>query len=233
MLQLRPRQTLESADLGWLKARHHVAVTPEGNPEHGPLGALVVWNDDEVAPGTGFGRHGHKDMEIVTYVRQGSVSHQDSAGHHGQTHAGDVQVMSAGSGIFHAERNDGTEPLKIFQIWLRPRRKGGEPRWDQRAFPKADRAGRLVTLASGRPEEDPGALPIRALARVHGATLPAGSRIEHALGGYRFAYVAPAKGSLRVNGRLVATGDGIAAVDEGTLDLVAETDAEVVLVEAA
>lgn len=232
MFQLRSQQSLESADLGWLKARHHVAVTPEGNPEHGPLGALVVWNDDEVAPGAGFGRHGHKDMEIVTYVRQGTVSHEDSTGNHGQTYAGDVQVMSAGSGIFHAERNEGTEPLKVFQIWLRPRTKGGEPRWDQRAFPKADRAGRLVTLASGRPE-DTGALPIRALARVQGATLPAGTRIEHALGGYRFAYLAPASGSIRVNGHLVETGDGIAAVDEAILDLVAETDVEVVLVEAA
>lgn len=232
MFQLRPQQTLESADLGWLKARHHVAVTPEGDPEHGPLGALVVWNDDEVAPGAGFGRHGHKDMEIVTYVRHGAVSHQDSTGNHGQTHAGDVQVMSAGSGIFHAEHNDGPEPLKVFQIWLRPRTKGGEPRWDQRAFPKADKAGRLVTLASGQPE-DTGALPIRALARVHGAILPAGTRLEHALGGYRFAYLAPSKGSIRVNGHLVQTGDGIAAVDETTLDLVAETDAEIVLVEAA
>ena len=141
-------------------------------------------------------------------------------------------MISAGSGIFHAERNDGTEPLQIFQIWLRPRLKGGEPRWDQRAFPKADRAGHLVTLASGRPE-DTGALPIRALARVQGATLPAGTRIEHALSGYRFAYLAPAKGSIRVNGHLVETGDGIAAVDEGTLHLVAETDVEIVLVEAA
>ena len=115
MFQIRPQQTLESADLGWLKARHHVAVTPEGNPEHGPLGALVVWNDDEVAPGAGFGRHGHKDMEIVTYVRQGTVSHQDSTGSHGQTHAGDVQVMSAGSGIFHAERNGGAKPLILLR----------------------------------------------------------------------------------------------------------------------
>jgi redox-sensitive bicupin YhaK (pirin superfamily) len=149
MLKLRPQDTLDGANLDWLKARHHFIVSPDGNEENHALGALVVWNDDEIAPGTGFGRHRHKDMEIVTYVRQGVVTHEDSAGHTGHTVAGDVQVMSSGTGIFHAERNEGDIPLKLFQIWLRPRAPGGTPRWDSRKFPKAGRDGRLVVLASG------------------------------------------------------------------------------------
>ena len=151
MLQLRTNETLDGGDHGWLKARHHFAVSTNGNPANGPLGALVVWNDDEIAPGTGFGRHPHADMEIITYVRQGVVTHEDSAGNIGRTVAGDVQVISAGTGISHSERNLGEAPLKLFQIWLLPRQRGGTPRWDNRQFPKADRAGRLIALASGDP----------------------------------------------------------------------------------
>ena len=138
MLQLRSKETLDHGDRGWLKARHHFIVSADGNPANGPLGALVVWNDDEIAPGTGFGRHSHSDMEIVTYVRQGAVTHEDSVGNVGRTVAGDVQVMSAGSGISHSEHNRDEAPLKLFQIWLRPRRPDGTPRWDTRKFPKAE-----------------------------------------------------------------------------------------------
>src|ERR1700756_5698061 len=136
MLQLRSKETLDHGDLGWLKAHHHFVVSTGGNPANSALGALVVWNDDEIAPGTGFGRHTHADIEIVTYVRQGVVTHEDSAGNIGRTVAGDVQVMSAGRGISHSERNQGEAPLKLFQIWLLPRRPGGTPRWDSRKFPK-------------------------------------------------------------------------------------------------
>jgi quercetin 2,3-dioxygenase len=206
MLQLRSRETLDGGDHGWLKARHHFAVSPKGNLAYRPLGALVVWNDDEVAPGTGFGRHSHADMEIVTYVRQGAVTHDDSAGNVGRTVAGDVQAMSAGRGISHAEHNRGEEPLKLFQIWLLPRRRGGAPRWDSRRFPKADRLG---------------------------ATLLAGTTVRHALGRFRHAYLAPAQGAIVVNGQRVAVGDGIAAVDEPVLTITADQDAELILVTTA
>jgi len=232
MLQLRSRETLEGADHGWLNARYHFVVSPMGNLAHGPLGALVVWNDDEISPGTGFGRHGHADMEIVTYVRQGVVTHEDSAGNVGRTVAGDVQVMSAGSGISHSEHNQGEEPLKLFQIWLLPRQRGGAPRWDSRRFPKADRAGRLLALASGDPK-DAEALPIRADARVLGATLLAGTTVRHAQGRFRHAYLAPAQGVIVVNCQRVASGDGIAATDEPVLTITAEEDAELILVTAA
>ena len=232
MLQLRSRETLDGGDHGWLKARHHFVVSPKGNRTHGPLGALVVWNDDEISPGTGFGRHSHADMEIVTYVRQGVVTHEDSTGNVGRTVAGDVQVMSAGSGISHSEHNHGEEPLKLFQIWLLPRWRGGAPRWDSRKFPKADRAGRLIVLASGDPK-DTEALQIRADAQVMGATLLAATGVTHALGRFQNAYLAPAQGVIRVNGQRVAVGDGIAASDEPALVITGEEDAEFILVTAA
>jgi quercetin 2,3-dioxygenase len=231
MLQLRPKETLDHGDYGWLKARHHFVVTAQGNPANGPLGALVVWNDDEIAPGTGFGRHTHADIEIVTYVRQGVVTHEDSAGNIGRTVAGDVQVMSAGRGISHSERNQGEAPLKLFQIWLLPRRPGGTPRWDSRKFPKNDRAGRLIALASGD-LNDAEALEIRADARVLGATLLAGTTATHTLDRFRHAYLAPAQGVIVVNGQRVAVGDGIAVSDEPELTIRAEEDAELILVEA-
>jgi redox-sensitive bicupin YhaK (pirin superfamily) len=207
-------------------------VTRDGNPANGPLGALVVWNDDEIAPGTGFGPHGHADIEIVSYVREGTVTHRDNLGNMGRTSAGDVQAISAGTGIRHSEHNLRAEPLRLFQIWLRPRVKGGTPQWDTRRFPKADRANQLVVLASGL-SGDGEVLPIRADARVLGATLLAGARIEHDLSGLRHAYVAPARGVVEVNGHSLAVGDGIAAIDERRLTMVAQKDSELILVEAA
>jgi redox-sensitive bicupin YhaK (pirin superfamily) len=232
MLQVRSSPTLDGGNLEWLKAKYHFAVTPDGNPANGPLGALVVWNDDEIAPGTGFGLHGHADMEIVSYVREGTVTHRDSLGNVGRTTAGDVQAISAGTGIRHSEHNLGGEPLRLFQIWLRPRTRGGQPRWDTARFPKADRANHLVVLASGW-RGDEGALPIRADARVLGATLFVGARLEHELGGLRHAYVAPARGVVEVNGHRLVVGDGIAAVDERRLTILAEEESELILVETA
>jgi redox-sensitive bicupin YhaK (pirin superfamily) len=229
-LQLRSKGTLDHGDRGWLKARHHFVVSADGNKANSALGALVVWNDDEIAPGMGFGRHSHADMEIVTYVRQGAVTHEDSTGNVGRTVAGDVQVMSAGTGISHSEYNRDEDPLKLFQIWLLPRRRGGKPRWDSRKFPKADRSGRLIELASGEPK-NADTLLIRADARVLGATLLAGAALTHAPT-HRHAYLAPSQGTVLVNGQRVAVGDGIAAIDEPELTITAEENAEFILVEA-
>jgi hypothetical protein len=229
MLQIRPASTLDGADFGWLKAKRHFAVGPEGNPANAPLGALVIWNDDEIAPGTGFGLHSHADMEIISYVRDGVVTHRDSIGNTGRTEAGDVQAISAGSGIRHSEHNLGAEPLRLFQIWLRPRVSGGEPYWSARRFPKADRADQFVVLASGFPG-DSEALPIRADAKVLGASLRAGSRVQFELGDFSYAYLAPARGAVEVNGQRLAVGDGIAALDELHLTISAQEDSEVILV---
>jgi hypothetical protein len=229
MLQIRPSSTLDGGDFGWLKAKHHFAVGPDGNPSNTPLGALVVWNDDEIAPGTGFGLHGHANMEIISYVRDGIVTHSDSIGNIGRTEAGDVQAISAGSGIRHSEYNRGAEPLRLFQIWLRPRVNGGEPRWSTRRFPKHDRANQFVILASGF-SGDGEALPICADARVLGATLRARTQLQYELGDFRYAYLAPARGAVEVNDQRLTVGDGIAALDELHLTISAEEDSEVILV---
>ena len=229
MLQLRTWQSLSGADHGWLKTKHHFAV--DGRAIHGPLGCLVVWNDDEIAPGTGFPMHGHKDMEIITYVRTGAVAHKDSLGNVGRIDAGDVQVLSAGNGVRHEEHNPTDQPLRIFQIWIRPRQGGGAARWDSRKFPKADRADRLVALASGD-QSDSEALPIRAEARVLGATLLVGGTITHRITPGRHAYLVSAVGVVIVNGQRLEPGDGIAASGEPELTITAETDVEFILVEA-
>jgi redox-sensitive bicupin YhaK (pirin superfamily) len=232
MLQKRLAPSLDGGDFGWLKARHHFIVSEGGNSANHPLGPLVVWNDDEIAPGEGFGLHRHQDMEIVSYVRTGAVTHRDSIGNVGSTVAGDVQVMSAGSGIRHSEHNLGQEPLRLFQIWIKPRKVGIEPRWATRKFPKADRANQLVILASGR-SSDTEALPIEANARVMGSTLLAGETLEHELGDFCHAYLAPAYGAVEVNGERIQQGDGVAITDEDHLTIKALEDSELILVTAA
>jgi len=232
MIERRPFERLGGARYDWLKTKHHFSFADYYDPKRMGWGALRVWNDDEIAPGTGFPAHPHADMEIITYVRQGAISHQDSLGNQGRTEAGDVQVMSAGSGIRHAEYNLEPESTRIFQIWIQPTQRGGEPSWGARPFPKADRAGRFVTLASGLAEDDD-ALPIRTDARVAGATLKAGEETEYALGAGRHAYLVPAVGAVEVNGVRLDARDGAAATDEPILRIKALEDAEVVLVDAA
>ena len=232
MLQTRLSSTLDGGDFGWLKAKHHFSVGRARNPANKPLGALVVWNDDEIAPGRGFGLHGHANMEIISYVRDGIVTHRDSIGNIGRIEAGDVQAISAGTGIRHSEHNLGTEPLRLFQIWLRPRVNGGKPCWTSRRFPKEERANQFVVLASGL-SGDSEALPIRADARVLGAGLRSGARVQYELNDFRYAYLAPTRGAVEVNGFRLAVGDGIAAREEPLLTVSAEEDSEVILVVTA
>lgn len=232
MLQLRARNTLEGGDYTWLKAKHHFAVDAAGNSAHGPLGNLVIWNDDEVAPHTGFPMHGHRDMEIVTYVREGTLQHQDSEGGRGELRAGNVQAISAGRGIRHSEQNAGDSTLKIFQIWLLPRHRDSDPRWASRPFASASLPRQLIPLASGF-SEDTGALPIDADARVLGATLRAGERITYEFSPGRHGYLVPARGGVQVNDLAVHERDGIAVTNEPVISITAIEDAEIVLVDAA
>src|ERR1700729_1561713 len=199
MIELRPFAKLGGADHGWLKAKHHFSFGSHYDAGNMGFGSLRVWNDDEIQPNTGFPAHPHADMEIITYVRQGAITHKDSMGNHGRTEAGDVQVMSAGSGIRHSEYNLEPEATRIFQIWIEPTQAGGAPAWGAKPFPKGDRSGRFVTLASGI-EGDTDALPIRTDARVAGATLKAGETVEYTLGADRNAYLVPATGAIEVNG---------------------------------
>jgi redox-sensitive bicupin YhaK (pirin superfamily) len=232
MIDRRKFEALGSADHGWLKARHHFSFADYHDPTRMGWGALRVWNDDEIAPGSGFAPHPHADMEIVTYVREGAITHRDDLGNRGRTEAGDVQVMSAGTGIRHAEYNEEPGVTRLFQIWILPERRGGTPAWGTRAFPRGERAGRFVTLASGLPG-DAEALPIRADARVSGATLRAGERAEYALGAGRHAYLVSAAGAVELNGVRLEPRDGAAIRDESVLRVHALEDAEVLLVDAA
>jgi redox-sensitive bicupin YhaK (pirin superfamily) len=231
MIDIRPFATLGRADHGWLDARHHFSFAGYRDPRRMGWGAIRVWNDDEIAPRSGFPPHPHSDMEIVTYVRRGAITHQDSMGNKGRTGAGDVQVMSAGTGVRHAEYNLEDEPTTLFQIWIETDRPGAEPAWGARRFPKDDRAGGFVTLASGF-AEDADALRINAAARVRGATLKAGERVELELDPERHVYLVAVDGAVEVNGRRAEARDGVAVTGDARLAILAIEDAEIVLVDA-
>lgn len=229
MTELRPFSEIGHADHGWLNAAHHFSFGDYHDPARMGWGDIRVWNDDEIAPGSGFAPHPHQDMEIVTYVRSGAISHEDSLGNKGRTKAGDVQVMSAGSGIRHSEFNRETVPTTLFQIWIMPRERGGAPYWDTRPFPKGAQGGSWVALASGIAGDD--ALPIRADARVLGATLSAGDSLNYVVGPGRHAYLVPALGRVTVNAKTMNARDGV-ALSAGDVTIVAEADSELVLVDA-
>jgi len=234
MIELRPYAALGGGDHGWLKTRHHFSFADYQDPARMHWGNLRVWNDDEIAAGSGFPPHPHRDMEIITYVRDGAITHQDSLGNKGRTTAGDVQVMSAGAGIRHAEYNLEDETTRIFQIWIVPTQQGGAPSWGTRPFPKTDRSGGFVTLASGFAGDGAeNALPIRTDARVLGATVNKGERVTLDLDPTRHAYLVPASGAVEVGGVRVAARDGAAITDVAQVEIVALEDSEIVLVDAA
>jgi quercetin 2,3-dioxygenase len=229
MIELRPFKAIGHAAHGWLDARHHFSFARYQDPARMGWGSIRVWNDDEIAPHTGFAPHPHQDMEIITYVRSGAISHEDSLGNKGRTEAGDVQVMSAGSGIRHSEFNHEDVATTLFQIWVLPRETGGEPFWGARPFPKGDRAGAWVTLASGFAGDD--ALPIRADARVMGATLKAGQSLDLSVAADRHAYLVPAAGRVQIGDVTAGARDGV-ALSDGHFTLTALEDCELVLVDA-
>lgn len=232
MVELRPFESLGGANHGWLDAKHHFSFASYHDPNRMGWGDLRVWNDDTIQPKTGFPPHPHSDMEIITYVRRGAISHRDNQGNSGRTEAGDVQVMSAGSGITHSEENLQDEMTQLFQIWILPSERGGEPYWAARPFPRDDRSGRFVTLASGF-KEDHDTLKIRAKARVAGATIKAGESIEYNLGADRRGYLVPTVGAVEIDGKRVNARDGAAIKDVEMLKVAALEDSEVVLVDAA
>jgi len=232
MIEIRPFQQLGGADHGWLKAKHHFSFADYQDPDRMHWGNLRVWNDDEIAPQSGFPPHPHANMEIITYIREGAITHQDSMGNQGRTEAGDVQVMSAGTGIRHAEFNLENDTTRLFQIWILPTQQGGAPSWGSKPFPKSDRSGRFVTLASGY-ADDKDALPIRTEARVLGATVKAGENLKLALAPGHHAYLVPATGTVEVNGIRVNARDGAAIADEKEIAIAGVDNAEIVLVETA
>lgn len=232
MIELRPFATLGAANHGWLDARHHFSFADYHDPARVQWGALRVWNDDAIAAQTGFPTHGHQDMEIITYVRSGAITHKDSLGNQGRTGAGDVQVMSAGTGIQHAEYNLEDQETTLFQIWILPDSRGHAPSWGARPFPKDDRSGKFVTLASGI-VGDGDALPIHANARVAAALVKAGETIRYDTSAERHLYLVPATGRIRIGTVEAHARDGLAITGENAIEVTALEDSELVLVDAA
>ncbi len=231
MIELRPFATLGAANHGWLDARHHFSFANYHDPARVHWGALRVWNDDRIAAGTGFPTHPHSDMEIITYVRTGAITHRDSMGNEGRTEAGDVQVMSAGNGVQHSEFNREDEETTLFQIWIIPDERGGTPHWGAAKFPQGDRSGKFVALASGIEGDE--ALPIRANARVSGATLKAGESLTYDTTADRHLYLVPATGRIRIGTLEANARDGVAISQMDRITITALEDAELVLVDAA
>ena len=232
MIELRPYNELGGAQHGWLDTRHHFSFADYYNPKRMSWGQLRVWNDDSIAARSGFPAHPHRDMEIITYVRSGAITHEDNLGNRGRTEAGDVQVMSAGTGIAHSEMNEEDVATQIFQIWIMPNEQGLPPAWGTKPFPKGERSGSFVTLASGLPG-DTDALPIRANARLVAATLKAGQSTEYQIAPGRKVYLVPASGQIEINGVIAAAGDGVAISNESLLKVSAQQDSEIVLVDVA
>jgi len=229
MIDIRPFASLGHADHGWLDARHHFSFASYHDPKRMGWGRIRVWNDDKIAAQSGFPPHPHRDMEIITYVRTGAITHQDSLGNKGRTGAGDVQVMSAGTGVTHAEFNLEDEETTLFQIWIETDRAGAAPAWGAKPFPKDARDGQFQLLASGDPAD--GALAIHADARILGATIKAGEVIEIDAAPDRHLYLVPS-GRVTVNGVAAEPRDGVAVTGEEKLHIEAQVDAELVLVDA-
>jgi redox-sensitive bicupin YhaK (pirin superfamily) len=229
MINIRSFATLGHADHGWLDARHHFSFANYHDPSRMGWGRIRVWNDDRIAARSGFPPHPHRDMEIVTYVRTGAITHQDSLGNQGRTGAGDVQVMSAGTGVRHAEYNLEDEETTLFQIWIESDRPSAPPSWGATTFPKQAREGSFQLLASGDPQD--GALTVNADVRVLGATLAAGKSIALDADPARHLYLVPS-GKVTVNGVVAGARDGVAITGEVALTIEAAEDAELVLVDA-
>ena len=230
MIDVRPFSSLGGANHGWLNAKHHFSFANYYDPARMSWGRLRVWNDDEIAAQSGFPPHPHADMEIITYVRTGAITHEDSMGNKGRTGAGDVQVMSAGTGVRHSEFNLEDETTTLFQIWIKTDKPGAKPDWGMKPFPKSDRTGKFAVLASGDPSDD--ALTINADARVLGATLKAGESLTYRLAEGRRAYLVPAVGAVEVNGVALNARDGAAIKDEAGITITAKDDAELVMVDS-
>ncbi|HET9148155.1 MAG TPA: pirin family protein [Acetobacteraceae bacterium] len=232
MIEIRPFASIGSFRNAWLNAHHHFSFGSYHDPSRMGWGALRVWNDDEISPNSGFAPHSHQNMEIVTFVRQGAVTHQDDLGNEGVTRAGDVQVMHAGTGITHAEYNREAEATRLFQIWILPDKAGVAPGWGTREFPKTEGEGFTVMASGHEADQQAGALPLHADARVLAARLGPGQRIAYAPEEGRALYMVPATGGVTVNGKAAAARDGVAITGERELLVEAgDSPAELVLVD--
>ena len=228
MLTLRKSQDRGYADHGWLKSFHSFSFAGYYDPAHMGWGNLRVINEDRIAPGTGFGTHGHRDMEIISYVLSGELAHKDSMGNVKGIPPGDIQRMSAGSGVMHSEFNHApAQETHFFQIWIEPQVSGIPPSYEQKTVSAASKRGRLVCVAS--PEGQAEAVKIHADARLYAGLLTAGETATLDLNPARKAYVHLIRGSLSVNGQALQTGDAALLAQTSLLTLSDATDAEVLV----
>ena len=228
MISIRRSGDRGHADHGWLDTHHTFSFADYNDPDFMQFGVLRVINQDRVQPGKGFGTHGHKDMEIVSYVLDGVLEHKDSMGNGSQMRPGEVQLMSAGSGVTHSEFNpSGTNPLHFLQMWVSPRERGTKPRYEQRDFSEELRRGRLCLVVS--PDGDGGSLTIDQDAKLYAGLLGSGDHTRHALASDRVAWIHVARGRLMLNDHELGPGDGAAIRDESLLALEGLEDAELVV----
>ncbi|QDT51752.1 Quercetin 2,3-dioxygenase [Symmachiella dynata] len=228
MINIRKADERGFADHGWLKARHTFSFAGYRDPQHMGFRALRVMNEDRVQPGRGFGTHPHQDMEIVTYVLEGAIEHKDNMGNGEVLWPGEFQHMSAGTGITHSEFNPSSDkPLHLYQIWLKPREKGITPSYDQKRFDDAGMTNRLRLVAS--PDGADGSLVIQQDTQIFLSKLGQSQRVTHNIASERYAWLQVLRGSVTLNGLDLQTGDGAAVSEEQQLEIVAATDAEIML----
>ena len=232
MIQVLPSSERFHTDAGWLDSRHSFSFAEHYDPQRLGFGSLRVINDDRVEPARGFGAHSHRDMEIVTYVLSGELAHKDSMGTGSVIRPGEVQRMTAGTGVVHSEMNASrTAPVHFLQIWIVPDRTGHQPGYEQKAFSEDDRRGKLRLLASRDGRE--GSVTLHQDASVYAALLEPGERVSHQLGQGRHSWVQVARGSVELNGQTLREGDGAAISDEQRLDLTGRDSSEVLLFDLA
>ncbi len=232
MIRVRRASERGHFDHGWLDTYHTFSFARYYDPRHMGFRALRVINEDRVQPGRGFGTHPHEDMEIVTYVLSGALAHKDSLGTGSTIRPGELQRMTAGTGITHSEFTaSDTEPVHLYQIWLLPEREGLEPSYEQKAFPEEERHNRLRLVAS--PDGDEGSLTIRQDARLYLATLDEGHEVAHGIAPGRHAWLQVLRGHVRLNGQTVSAGDGAAVSGESALEIRPEEPSEVLLFDLA
>lgn len=232
MIKIRKAEERGHFNHGWLDTYHTFSFDNYYDPEHMGFGHLRVINEDRVKPGAGFATHGHRDMEIITYVLEGALEHKDSMGNGSVIHPGDVQRMSAGTGVTHSESNPSRdEPLHLMQIWILPERKGLTPGYEQKYFAPEEKRGRLRLVASRDGQE--GSVTIHQDARVFAGALAPGEEILHTLSASRRAWIQVVRGRLRLNGNLLEQGDGAAVADEKSLRITGEDEGEALLFDLA
>jgi redox-sensitive bicupin YhaK (pirin superfamily) len=228
MITVRPASERGHGQRGWLDTHHTFSFSDYQDPRHMGFRVLRVINEDRVKPGQGFGTHGHRDMEIISYVLDGALGHKDSLGNGSVLRPGEFQCMTAGTGIRHSEFNPSeSEPVHFYQIWLLPDQEGLAPSYDQQAFPEEERRGKLRVVAS--PDGRDGSLTIHQDAEVLLTSLTAGERVTHELAPGRHAWLQVLRGSVQLNGVPLATSDGAAVSDESSLTVLATGPCEVML----